>query len=83
MDADTLKTLLDIGLGGVSLLLWLRQGKVNKLQLELDTKQNKATEDLTTMVRDHEERLKTLEHKSLERKAVTRRRIKVKKEPRE
>ena len=67
MDSDTLKTLLDIGLGDVSLLLWLRQGKVNKQQLELDKKQNKATEDLTLMVRDHEERIKVLEHVSVRR----------------
>lgn len=69
MDSETIKTLLDIGLGGVSLLLWLRQGKVNKQQLELDKKQNKATEDLTLMVRDHEERLKDLEHVSVLRRS--------------
>lgn len=52
---------LDIGLGAVSLMLWWRQGKVNKAQVELDTKQNKAAEDLTTMVKDHEVRIENLE----------------------
>jgi len=56
-----IKTLADIGLGALSLMLWLRQGKVNKQQVELDQKQNKATEDLTTMVKDHEERIGLLE----------------------
>lgn len=56
-----LKALLDIGLGGMSLLLWLRQGKVNKLQMQLDERQNKTTQDLTIMVKDHEQRLGILE----------------------
>lgn len=64
MDTELFKTALDIGLGSLSLLLWLRQGKVNLMQVELDTKQNKATQDLTTMVRDHEDRIGRLEFKS-------------------
>lgn len=55
------KTLVDIGLGAVSLMLWFRQGKVNQAQRIIDEKQNKTAEDLTTMVRDHETRLITLE----------------------
>lgn len=66
-----LQTLADIGLGGLSLLLWWRQGKVNKAQVELDAKQNKAAEDLTTMVKDHETRLVSLETARV--KAVRRR----------
>ena len=72
MDFD-FKTAVDIGLGAVSLLLWLRQGKVNKLQVELDQKQNDATRDLTTMVRDHETRITKLEHNSVNRKTLNRR----------
>lgn len=63
MDTELVKTLVDIGLGGVSLLLWLRQGKVNKAQMEIDAKQNRAQEDLTLMVRDHETRIQSLESK--------------------
>jgi len=59
------KSLLDIGLGAVSIMLWMRQGKVNKAQLILDEKQNKATEDLTTMVRDHDDRIARLEGEHL------------------
>lgn len=60
-----IKTLLDIGLGAVSIMLWMRQGKVNRAQLLLDEKQNKATEDLTTMVRDHDDRIARLEGEHL------------------
>lgn len=63
MIPDELKTLIDIGLGGVSLMLWLRQGKVNKAQVALDQAQSKATQDLTTMVKDHEGRLVKLERR--------------------
>lgn len=56
-----IRTYVDMGLGAVSLLLWFRQGKVNKAQLELDTKQNKAMADLTVMVRDHDTRIEALE----------------------
>lgn len=55
------KILVDMGLGAVSLLLWMRQGKVNKAQVELDAKQNKAVADLTVMVKDHDGRLAALE----------------------
>lgn len=55
------KTLVDIGLGAVSIMLWLRQGKVNQAQQVIDQKQNKTAEDLTLMVKDHETRLITLE----------------------
>lgn len=58
-----IRTYVDMGLGAVSLLLWFRQGKVNKAQLELDTKQNKAMADLTVMVRDHDTRLALLERR--------------------
>lgn len=58
---EEIKTLVDIGLGAVSLMLWFRQGKVNKAQQEIDQKQNKTAEDLTIMVKDHETRLVTLE----------------------
>lgn len=54
MDLESAKVALDIGLGAVSLLLWMRQGKVNINQL-------KASQDLTTMVRDHDVRLGRLE----------------------
>lgn len=60
-----LKQALDIGLGAVSLLLWLRQGKVNKAQLALDEQQTKATQDLTTMVRDHDDRIAKLENEHI------------------
>jgi len=56
-----LKTILDIGLGALAFLLWLRQGKINRAQVELDNKQNITSERLTTMVEDHEERLRSLE----------------------
>lgn len=56
-----IRTYADLGLGAVSLLLWFRQGKVNKAQIELDTKQNKAMADLTVMVRDHDTRISKLE----------------------
>ena len=56
-----LRTLADIGLGAISLMLWLRQGKVNKQQVLLDEHQNKVTADLTIMVKDHEQRLIKLE----------------------
>lgn len=62
-----LKTYVDLGLGAVSLLLWFRQGKVNKAQIELDTKQNKAVADLTVMVRDHDGRLGRLERARAQR----------------
>lgn len=61
------KVLFDMGLGAVSLLLWLRQGKVNKQQMLLDQKQNKVTEDLTVMVKDHEGRITKLERKRTRR----------------
>lgn len=54
LPAESFKTFVDIGLGAVSLMLWFRQGKVNKAHL-------KAAEDLTTMVRDHEVRITSLE----------------------
>ena len=60
---DYTKTLVDIGLGAVSLMLWFRQGKVNAAQQKIDEKQNKTAEDLTMMVKDHETRLTTLERK--------------------
>ncbi len=70
------KVLFDMGLGAVSLLLWLRQGKVNKQQMELDAKQNKVTEDLTTMVKDHDVRIARLEHaKKPRRRLVPRARM--------
>lgn len=53
-DLEQTKVALDIGLGAVSLLLWMRQGKVNTNQL-------KANQDLATMVRDHDVRLGRLE----------------------
>lgn len=56
-----LKIYFDLGLGAVSLMLWVRQGKVNKQQTELDKKQNKVTEDLVTMVKDHDVRIEKLE----------------------
>lgn len=62
------KTLVDIGLGAVSLMLWFRQGKVNKAQQALDEKQNKTAEDLTLMVKDHDARIITLEIKTKTRK---------------
>lgn len=58
---DYAKTLVDIGLGAVSLMLWFRQGKVNTAQQKIDEKQNKTAEDLTMMVKDHEARIVTLE----------------------
>ena len=70
MDADTIKTAVDIGLGAVSLLLWLKQMKVNELQVKLDEKQNAATADLTVMVRDHETRIHRLEHVSVTKKVL-------------
>jgi hypothetical protein len=70
-----IKTVLDIGLGALSLMLWFRQGKVNKAQLQLDEKQNKATEDLTKMVRDHDDRIAALETEHL---SITRRKQKAK-----
>lgn len=57
------KTAVDIGLGGISLMLWLRQGKVNKAQVALDAKQNKATDDLAMLIKDHDERISALEAK--------------------
>lgn len=65
-----LKAALDIGLGAVSILLWLRQGKVNQAQVELDEKQNQATEDLTKLVKDHDSRIRKLEtgHEELHEK---------------
>lgn len=56
-----LKTIIDIGFGALALVLWVRQGKINKAQLDLDSKQNKTTEDLVTMVKDHEDRIRQLE----------------------
>lgn len=58
---ESLKAALDIGLGALSLLLWFRQGKVNKMQMKLDEAQTRATADLTQMVKDHESRLQKLE----------------------
>jgi hypothetical protein len=49
-----IKTIADIGLGAVSLMLWLRQGKINAAQ-------EQATKDLTTMVKDHDQRISSLE----------------------
>lgn len=60
MDAD-LKTYADLGLGAVSLLLWLRQGKVNRTQVE-------TNRQLTTMVHDHETRLAALETREVKPK---------------
>lgn len=68
-EAD-LKTILDIGLGALSIVLWFKQVKVNRLQMDLDTKQNLATQDLTTMVRDHDDRINRLEHNSVNRKTL-------------
>lgn len=73
MTADEIKTMVDVGLGAVSLLLWLRQGKVNKQQVTLDQAQNKAMQDLTTMVKDHEGRIGLLEETSVHRKRSKRR----------
>lgn len=77
LDWDAIKIVLDIGLGALSLLLWLRQGKVNKLQVDLDTKQNIATENLAILVRDHDARIARLEQvdilASASHKAATRR----------
>lgn len=53
-----LKTVADIGLGAISLLLWFRQSKLWQTQV-------KTTQDLTTMVKDHEDRIKSLEHASV------------------
>lgn len=64
MTSDTIKTLVDIGLGGFSLLLWLRQGKVNRQQAELDAKQNETAAKLTQIVDDHETRITSLESRS-------------------
>jgi hypothetical protein len=64
---DYIKVLLDIGLGAVSLMLWVRQGKVNAAQQKIDEKQNKTAEDLTVMVRDHESRIVTLERRPKKR----------------
>ena len=61
LESIDLKAALDIGLGAVSILLWLRQGKVNRAQVELDVKQNQATEDLTKLVKDHDSRIRKLE----------------------
>lgn len=49
-----IKTFADIGLGAISLMLWLRQGKIN-------ASQERATKDLTTMVKDHDLRISSLE----------------------
>ena len=62
------KTLVDIGLGAVSLMLWFRQGTVNRAQQKIDEKQNKTAEDLTMMVKDHEARIITLERKPKRRR---------------
>lgn len=62
LESLDLKAALDIGLGAVSILLWLRQGKVNRAQIELDEKQNQATEDLTKLVKDHDSRIRKLEN---------------------
>ena len=61
LESLDLKAALDIGLGAVSILLWLRQGKVNRAQVELDEKQNQNTEDLTKLVKDHDSRIRKLE----------------------
>jgi hypothetical protein len=63
-----LKTILDVGLGAFSLMLWLRQGKTNKQQLEINAAQNRATQDLTTMVKDHDARIGHLEKRAPARK---------------
>lgn len=52
--ADDVKTIVDIGLGAVSLMLWFRQGSVNKAQTE-------AIQDLTKMCKSHDDRLEVLE----------------------
>jgi hypothetical protein len=65
---EYMKTLVDIGLGAVSLMLWFRQGKVNRAQQALDEKQNKTAEDLTLMVKDHDARIVTLERSTKIRK---------------
>ena len=64
-----LKLLFDMGLGSVSLLLWLRQGKVNKQQVALDEKQNKATQDLAVIVKDHDVRIARLESQKKRRQS--------------
>jgi hypothetical protein len=66
LSSDELKTLVDIGLGAVSLMLWFRQGKVNKAQQEIDAKQNQTSADLTMMVRDHETRITKIESGELQ-----------------
>lgn len=55
------KTLIDIGLGAMALLLWFRQGKVNKDQAQTNKVQADTNQKLTTMVADHEVRLTALE----------------------
>lgn len=57
IDAVDFKTAADIGLGAVSLLLWFGQAKTNR-------QQNKATQDLTTMVKEHDNRIDRLETNS-------------------
>lgn len=60
-DLEGIKVALDIGLGALSLLLWLGQRRVNKLQVALDTRQNQATENLTTLIKEHDSRIARLE----------------------
>ena len=63
-----LKAYLDIGLGAISLLLWMRQGKANAAQLEV----NKG---LTTMVKDHDDRIARLEGEHLNYSRPGRKRV--------
>jgi hypothetical protein len=66
------KTAVDIGLGAISIWLWFKQVGVNRMQVKLDEKQNQATQDLTTMVRDHEDRINKLEHNSVSKRLLAR-----------
>lgn len=69
MDFDVVKVLFDIGFGAAALVLWVKQGGINKRQVALDEKQSKATEDLTIMVKDHDRRIQVLERAKALRKA--------------
>lgn len=64
MDFD-LKTAVDIGLGGISIFLWFKQLAVNRMQVEIDKKQNTSNDALTLLVMDHDKRITTLERHTL------------------
>lgn len=68
LDVDSLKVVLDIGLGGLSLLLWVRQGKVNTAQVDIDKKQTASIDNLSELVKEHDARISTLERARVRRR---------------